>query len=73
MLTEEQISTYNDALTALLEAIEKDSADIIQERMTDLQNAMHPIFEAKQRASQSQNDDEQDDDSAMDAEFSEVS
>ena len=73
MLTEEQVSTYNDALTALLEAIEKDSADIIQERMTDLQNAMHPIFEAKQRASQSQNDDEQDDDSAMDAEFSEVS
>jgi len=73
MLTEEQVSTYNDALTALLEAIEKDSADIIQERMTDLQNAMHPIFEAKQRASQSQNDHEQDDDSAMDAEFSEVS
>lgn len=73
LLTEEQVSTYNDALTALLEAIENDSADTIQERITDLQNAMHPIFEAKQRAAQSQDNDEPDDDSAMDAEFSEVS
>jgi len=73
LLTEEQISTYNEALAALLEAIENDSADTIQERMTDLQNAMHPIFEAKQRAAQSQDNDEPDDDSAMDAEFSEVS
>lgn len=73
LLTEEQVSTYNDALTALLEAIENDSAETIQERMTDLQNAMHPIFEAKQRAAQSHDNDEPDDDSAMDAEFSEVS
>lgn len=73
LLSDDQVSTYNNALTALVEAIENDSADIIQEKMTDLQNAMHPIFEAKQRASQSQNDSDPDDDSVMDAEFSEVS
>lgn len=73
LLSDDQVSTYNNALTALVDAIENDSADIIQEKMTDLQNAMHPIFEAKQRASQSQNDSDPDDDSVMDAEFSEVS
>lgn len=75
LLNEVQIEAYKTALQELETAIEGDSADVITDKVTELQNSMHPIFEAKQQASQASSDDSNtndDDDSAMDAEFSEV-
>lgn len=75
LLNEVQIEAYKSALQELENAIEGDSADVITDKVTELQNSMHPIFEAKQQASHTSSDDSNtndDDDSAMDAEFSEV-
>lgn len=73
LLDENQIEIYNAALIALESAMESDVTEDITEKTTDLQNAMHPIFEAKQKAAQdSQPSDDNPDDGAMDAEFTEV-
>lgn len=75
LLNEVQIEAYKTALQELETAIEGDSADVITDKVSELQNSMHPIFEAKQQASQASSNDSNtndDDDSAMDAEFSEV-
>jgi molecular chaperone DnaK len=75
LLNEVQTEAYKTALQELETAIEGNSADVITDKVTELQNSMHPIFEAKQQASQASSDDSNtndDDDSAMDAEFSEV-
>ncbi len=73
LLDENQIEVYNAALIALESAMESDVTEDITEKTTDLQNAMHPIFEAKQKAAQdSQPSDDNPDDGAMDAEFTEV-
>ena len=73
LLDESQIEVYNKALLALENAMESDSAEDITAKTTELQNAMHPIFEAKQKAAQdSQASTDKPDDDTLDAEFTEV-
>lgn len=74
LLSETETQTYTDAVTALKIAIESGTASDMQEKCTDLQNAMHPIFHAKQNnQSTDNNNGPDDDDDIIDAEFSQAS
>ena len=74
LLSETETQTYTDAVAALKIAIESGTASDMQEKCTDLQNAMHPIFHAKQNnQSTDNNNGPDDDDDIIDAEFSQAS
>ena len=74
LLSETETQTYTDAVAALKIAIESGTSSDMQEKCTDLQNAMHPIFHAKQNnQSTDNNNGPDDDDDIIDAEFSQAS
>lgn len=73
-LSEDEKSSYEKASDELREAIKGDDKDAITEKLTVLQNAVQPIYAAKQKkeSAQSEGAETTTDDDVVDAEFTEA-
>jgi len=71
-LSEDERTPYEKAADELREAVKGDDKNAITEKLTALQNAVQPIYAAKQRKENPQTENADVDDDVVDAEFTET-